>query len=296
MINADNEAREALRIPPEWERIEVGSLTGTIMVIGASDTGKSTFARYLFRRLAKYYPRVGFLDCDVGQSSLGLPATLNLALMASASEGEVTRDERLTYFVGAVSPRGHMLPVVVGAHKLQRRAQQWGVEALVVDTTGLVDAAAGGGALKQWKIELLAPSTVFAFAQGMELEHILWPRRRDPRVRVIELPVPKAVMERSRENRIRYRTERWRSYFAPAATVQLDLRRLAVFGLEAMSSGRLLALQDADGFALGLGVVRRYDPRVQIATICTPLPSLEGVISIRLGSLRLDPETGQEIV
>jgi polynucleotide 5'-hydroxyl-kinase GRC3/NOL9 len=265
------------------------------MVIGASDTGKSTFARYLFRRLAKHYPRVGFLDCDVGQSSLGLPTTLTLALTASATGDKPTENERLAYFVGAVSPRGHMLPVVVGAHKLQHRAQQWGVRALVVDTTGLVDAAAGGGALKQWKIELLSPSTVFAFVRGMELEHILWPRRRDPRVRVIELPVPKAVIERSRENRIFYRAERWRNYFAPAATLQLDLRRLAVFGLEAMTPGRLLALQDAEGFALGLGVVRRYDPHTQTAAICTPLPSLEGVVSIRLGSLRLDPETGQEI-
>ncbi len=295
MISINAEIDEAIHVPPEWRRVEVRALTGTVMVIGASDTGKSTFARYLFRRLAEHYPRVGFLDCDVGQSSLGLPTTLNLALIAPATENESAQNERLAYFVGAVSPRGHMLPVVVGAHKLQRRAQQWGVGALVVDTTGLVDAAAGGGALKQWKIELLEPSTMFAFARGMELEHILWPRRRDPRVRVIELPVPRAVMERSRENRIRHRTELWRDYFSRATTVQLPLRQLAVFGLEAMVPGRLLALQDADGFALGLGVVRRYDPHTQTAAICTPLSSLEGVVSVRLGTLRLDPETGQEI-
>lgn len=295
MINASNEASEAIHIPPEWKQIDASSLTGTIMVMGATDTGKSTFARYLFSRLTEHYPRVGFLDCDVGQSSLGLPTMLTLALTASVPGDKPSENEQLAYFVGAVSPRGHMLPVVVGAHKLQRRAQQWGVSALVVDTTGLVDAAAGGGALKQWKIELLAPSTVFAFARGMELEHILWPRRRDPRVRVIELPVPKVVRERSREQRICYRAGRWRDYFSRATAMQLPLQRLAVFGLEAMVSGRLLALQDADGFALGLGVVRCYDPQRRMAIICTPLPSLEGVVSVRLGTLRLDPETGQEM-
>jgi polynucleotide 5'-hydroxyl-kinase GRC3/NOL9 len=284
-----------IQVPSEWRVVDVSALTGTVMVIGASDTGKSTFARYLFRRLVEHYPRVGFLDCDVGQSSLGLPTTLTLALTASATKGKPTQSERLIYFVGAVSPRGHMLPVVVGAYKLQRRAQQWGVGALVVDTTGLVDAAAGGGALKQWKIELLMPNTVFAFARGIELEHILWPRRRDPHVRVIELPVTGAVTGRPRENRIRHRTELWRDYFSRATTVQLSLRRLAVFGLEAMTPGRLLALQDGDGFALGLGVVRSYDPHTQMAAICTPLTSLEGVVSVRLGSLRLDPATWREI-
>ena len=286
---------DEIHVPPEWKRVDVSALTGTIMVIGASDTGKSTFARYLFRRLAKHYPRIGFLDCDVGQSSLGLPTTLTLLLTTSTTGDKPPRNERLAYFVGAVSPRGHILPAVIGAYKLQRRAQQWGVGALVVDTTGLVDAAAGGGALKQWKIELLEPATVFAFARGIELEHILWPRRRDPRVRVIELPVPRAVTERSREKRIRYRAERWKEYFSRAATVRLNLRRLAVFGLEAMTPGRLLALQDADGFALGLGVVRHYDPHTQAVAICTPLPSLEGVVSLRLGTLGLDPVTGREM-
>jgi len=41
------------------------------------------------------------------------------------------------------------LPTVIGAHKLQQKAQELGAEAIVVDTTGLVSREAGGGALKQ---------------------------------------------------------------------------------------------------------------------------------------------------
>ncbi|MBC7249376.1 MAG: hypothetical protein H5T62_03760 [Anaerolineae bacterium] len=285
----------SIHVPPQWKKVDITDLGETMMIIGAPDTGKSTFARYLFQRLLERYPRVGFLDCDVGQSSLGLPTTMNLVLATPGTPDKPAVNAKLSYFVGATSPRGHMLPVVVGAHKLQRRAQQWGVAALVVDTTGLVDRLAGGGALKQWKIEILEPSTIFAFARGMELEHILWPRRRDPRVRVIELPVPQAVKERSRERRISYRAEKWQEYFAQAATLELPLQRFTVFGLEAMAPGRLLALQDMDGFALGLGVIWRYDSSAQMLTVRTPLTSLEGVVSIRLGSLRLDPVTGREI-
>jgi len=295
MNSLTDQQGDSIYVPPQWERVDITALRGTIMIIGAPDTGKSTFARYLFQHLLQRYPRVGFLDCDVGQSSLGLPTTMNLVLATSGTPDEPAVNEKLSYFVGATSPRGHMLPVVVGAHKLQRRAQQWGVAALVVDTTGLVDRMAGGGALKQWKIEILEPSTIFAFARGMELEHILWPRRRDPRVRVIELPVPKAVRERSRERRISYRVEKWQKYFSQAATIELPLQRVTVFGLEAMAPGRLLALQDVDGFALGLGVVWRYDSSAQMLTVRTPLPSLEGVSSLRLGSLRLDPATGREM-
>lgn len=70
-----------LDIPPTWEKINLREARGTLMVIGATDTGKSTFARYLYRQLgADPGRRVAFLDGDPGQSSLGPPATMTLAL------------------------------------------------------------------------------------------------------------------------------------------------------------------------------------------------------------------------
>jgi polynucleotide 5'-kinase involved in rRNA processing len=42
-----------------------------------------------------------------------------------------------------------------------------------VDTTGLVDPSQGGKALKQWKIELRAPTTVIGLQRRQELEPIL---------------------------------------------------------------------------------------------------------------------------
>ena len=172
-LSLDNHT--SIHIPQEWQRFDPASLKGTVMVIGRSDTGKTTLARYLFHQLCRHYGQVGFLDCDVGQSTLGLPTTMTLALSAISGEA-------FSYFTGSTSPRGHMLPTMVGARKLQEKAQEMGAEAIVVDTTGLVDRAAGGGALKHWKIELLQPSALMSLARGSELEHILWPWRRDLRV------------------------------------------------------------------------------------------------------------------
>ena len=46
---------------------------------------------------------------------------------------------------------------------------------------------------------------------------------------------------------------------------------------------------------MALGVARAYARKGQELTVSTPLSSLEGVSSIRFGSLRLDPATGQEL-
>ena len=113
-----------------------------------------------------------------------------------------------SYFVGSTTPRGHMLPSVIGAFRLQKWALAMGANAVVVDPTGLVDKAQGGKALKQWKIELLAPDVVIGLYREQELEPILWPLRRDRRVRCIELPASPHALARPRESRIARRRER----------------------------------------------------------------------------------------
>jgi polynucleotide 5'-hydroxyl-kinase GRC3/NOL9 len=289
-----------ISLPSEWERINPESLEGTIMVIGESDTGKTTFARYLFSQLCRCHGRVAFLDCDVGQSTLGLPTTMNLALSGSEPSAFPPKGDAFSYFVGSTSPKGHMLPTVIGAHKLQKKAQELGAEAIVVDTTGLVSRAAGGGALKQWKIELLEPSVLVGLARGPELEHILWPWRWDKRVRVHDLPVSEHVSEKTRTERITHREERFRRYFQKSRTLRVPFRQVIVFGIEMMAGGRLLAFQDDEGFATALGVARAYgrksrDRKGQELVVSTPLPNLEGISSIRFGSLKLDPMTGREL-
>ena len=286
---------EHIHVPDEWKRVRPESLKGTIMVIGRSDSGKTTFARYLFQELCRHHKRVGFLDCDMGQSTLGPPTTMTLALSAPGEGTFPPRGEVVSYFVGSTSPRGHMLPTIIGAYKLQRKAQELGAEAIVVDTTGLVDRAAGGGELKQWKIELLKPSVLIGIERGAELEHILWPWRWDKRVRVFELPVCEYVTEKARVDRIAYRESRFRSHFERAHTLMVPIGQVVVFGIDKMTGNRLLALQDQQGFALALGVAKAYDRNTWTLAVITPLPSLEGVSSIRFGSLKLDPATGQEI-
>jgi polynucleotide 5'-hydroxyl-kinase GRC3/NOL9 len=181
-----------------------------------------------------------------------------------------------------------MLPTLVGAHRLQQEALSQGAEAIVVDTTGLVDPSQGGKALKQWKIELLGPTLVIALQRRQELEPILWPLRRDGRVRTAELDVSPQVRKRSREERVAHRHRRFAHYFEGSGLLTLKLGQLAVYEAEHMADKALLAFQDEQGLTLELGVVQEADRRSGSVTIRTPLPEIELASSIRFGEAHFD--------
>jgi polynucleotide 5'-hydroxyl-kinase GRC3/NOL9 len=276
-------------VSPQWQQLSVEELRGTLLIIGASDTGKSSLARYLFQRLARSGTPTAYLDADMGQSTLWLPTTLNLASTHDADDSAFPpRDNRVSFFVGSTSPRGHMLPTLVGARRLQQEAHSRGVQAVVVDTTGLVDPSQGGKALKQWKIELLAPTMVIGLQRRRELEPILWPLRRDARVRTLELPVSTHVHQRTREERVAHRHTRFANYFAGAGSMVVNVRQMAVYDVERMSPGALLAFQDGQGLTLELGVAQEIDRRRGTVTIRTPLPAAEQAASVRFGDARWD--------
>jgi len=296
VINAEMSHNVHIEIPPAWERITLSALSGTLLVVGAPDTGKSTFARYLYRRLCTYHQRIAFVDGDIGQATLGPPTTMTLALGEPGDDAFPPAGSRFRTFVGDVSPRRHMLPTLVGAHRLVQRAREEGATVVVFDTTGLVDPAHGGGELKRAKVELLRPTVVVGIQRGSELEHLLLPLRRSRRTRVIDLPAVFAGATRRRGVAVRqeHRAACFRLYFEEARTLEVVWQRLAVFPVPAFTPHRLVALEDSEGFVLALGIVVASDLARKAVTLYTPLHSLAGVDAIHLGDLALDPHTLRE--
>jgi len=72
---------------PEWEELfrELRKLKGTALLLGATDSGKSTLVKYLARRLVAETVKVSVIDSDVGQSSLGLPGTISMKVFSNPS-------------------------------------------------------------------------------------------------------------------------------------------------------------------------------------------------------------------
>ncbi len=283
-----------ITIPETWRALDIPAWRGPILIIGASDSGKSTFARYLYTRLAAQYERVGFLDADLGQNSFGLPTTL--ALGVNRERGDLSFPpvgSRRISFVGSNTPTSAMLAVLTGLERLRRFARRMKLETLVIDTSGLIDPLHGGPALKWAKVELFRPCTVVTLSAGQELEPLLAPLRYLPDVRVVELPVCEAVRPRPTEARRAYRAACYRACFADAPRFPLPYRRLAVFPDYNFASGRLAALEGADGFALALALVESANDAV--VWLRTPWTGPEQVTALRMGGLRIDAETFQDI-
>lgn len=293
---------QVIVVPEAWLGLDLTALRGVLMVVGAPNTGKSTFARWLCARLAGLGRLTAYLDGDVGQSVLGPPTTMTVALPVQNLPQEA--DQHLVvskgfrnlahWFVGDVSPRGHMLPLVVGAGRLVRRAQEIGAETIIVDTTGLVDQVHGGVALKHALIDQLQPTTLIAFRRNGELEPILGPLRRLPRPRIVELPVISVVRQRSVPTRQAYRANAFRRYFARTGVQRLPLHKCSVYGGQGFALGRLLALRDVEGYALALGVVLKPGVEGDELYVRTPLQDSGMVVSIQLGSIGLDIASGRE--
>jgi polynucleotide 5'-hydroxyl-kinase GRC3/NOL9 len=286
---------QEMDIPQAWQQLNLDRLRGPVMVIGAPDVGKSVFARYLYHRLMAASRRAAYLDGDPGQSTLGPPTTMTVAIGAiNEAETFPPPDQCWRSFVGATSPRGHMLPLVIGAARLVGAAHRAGAEIIIYDTCGLVDPAHGGTALKLAKIDLLQPVWIYAIQSRGELEALLTPLRRRRRLRVVELRPSPAVRPRDIAARQAHRAGQFARYFNAARPLRVVWPRLAVFPGPGFFPNRLVALEDERGLTLGLGLVKDSDRQTRQVTLHTPLASLAEVDALRLGDLTLDPETFRE--
>jgi len=302
-----------IEIPPSWEHLAIERLSGLLMVIGAPDSGKSTFARYLYSRLRAHHERIAFIDGDVGQATLGPPTTMTMIVQQNHQSAETRSNEEPTIFqdsftvkddlpdvkifrifVGSTSPRGHMLQTVIGLHKLASQAYRLGATAVVLDTTGLIAQEQGGGILKLSKIDLLEPKIVFAIRRNRELEHILIPLRRSSKTSLIELSPAPAIIPRDFATRRNHRISAFRRYFSNASTLELQWTKFAVVPIPAFQPGRVVALENSRGFSLGLGIVLQIDRPQRTVSLLTPVRSTDQVDTIKVGNLWLDAQTFEE--
>jgi len=291
MLERANKPEE---IPSLWEELDLSELSGTMMIVGASDVGKSTFSRYLFKRLCKIYPRVAYLDGDPGQSTLGPPGTMTLAMANNGDDTFPPRGRRWRKFVGSVSPVGNMLAVLTCAARLLEAAREAEAQAVIYDTTGLIEPARGGIHLKLAKIDLLRPAVLLALQREQELQTLLLPLRRRRHILVLEFSPSSAAQRRDTPVRKAHRVAQFAQYFTKGSQLRVNWTQFAVLPAPRFNLHRLVALEDADGFTIGLGIVAQIDRLYRQVTLHTPVDSLNGVDVIRLGDLLVDPVTYED--
>lgn len=264
---------------------------GLVAALGGTDTGKTTFCKMCAKVALRIGKSVAFLDTDVGQSSVGPPTTIGLKFLQDESDLEpeaLARADAL-YFVGATSPQGHLLPLVVGAARLAEQARTAGAELILCDTGGLIGGTLGQ-VLKFHKMEALRPDWIVGFQRGEELEPILGACRRALPAEVESLPVPSEIAYTSVDERTQRRQERlkemfeppmhrWKvktSVFIPAIPPDVDLAQL---------DGLIVGMDDGKGSCLGLGILEFREGALRMVSSVA-----EGAKALRLGSVRVTSE------
>jgi polynucleotide 5'-hydroxyl-kinase GRC3/NOL9 len=272
---------------------------GVAILLGATDTGKSTLARFLISNLCQRGLKVALVDADIGQSFLGPPATIGFSIFKSDPDWHLILSPPEIFFVGAVTPEGHFAIHLKGTKRMVEKAASHEVDAILVDTTGFA-LGQEGKELKRRKIELLSPRFIFALQKSDELEPILEQYKGDPLPRIIRLPLSEQVRPRSMEERRAYRTDKFQEYFKHSAVQELAIEGFQIEG-EVIDpngetlpldwalriNGLLIGLKDGNDETLALGLIKNYAMEKKIARISTPLREMERVRTIQLSSLKV---------
>ncbi len=265
------------------------SLRGVVMMTGGPDTGKTSLSRRLLAAALRAGRTAAYVDADVGQTTVGPPACVGLKWVRSQADLEVLAQSDDLRFVGSITPEGVVLQQVVATAAMVDAARSE-ADLIVVDTTGTISGVVGQ-TLKYHKMELCQPDVVVALQRGGEMEPLVGMLRRFFSARVEVTGVDPDVVPVSAEQRRAHRTkafqqafqpplQRWRvrpTVFAPTLPAGLDLRRL---------DHMLVGIQDAAGGCQGLGVLEAAEDALRVVT-----NSGEDMRGLRLGSLRIDPET-----
>ena len=265
-----------MEIKPSEEWIEIGEVFerkgGRLFVIGASDSGKTTFLLFMLNFLIKKGKRVGMLDLDIGQSSIGPPTTVGFGIANKEVETLTEIKPEKLYFVGSVSPKGHLLQILIGAEKLIREVEKHRVDHLLVDTTGLVDGPVAE-ILKEAKIEIINPDFIILFEEKEERENLIKPFIFSEK-RIIRVKPSPYVSQRDREERIKYRENRFKEYFKDGKILKIIFSEKNLLGIdlnyEIPPPGTLISLLDKDRFSVSLGVVKSFDKEGGAMTIVVP--------------------------
>lgn len=141
-----------------------------IMVMGGSDTGKTTLVESIVHFLSEQAD-VGIVDLDMGQSHIGPPTTIAWGKTAREFQDWEGIGVEEFYFTGSLTPMRNLLPSVAGAKLMTEKALS-SCGKVVVDTTGLI-AEPAGRVLKQYKIDALSPDIILALEHSRELGPIL---------------------------------------------------------------------------------------------------------------------------
>jgi polynucleotide 5'-hydroxyl-kinase GRC3/NOL9 len=274
-------------IPDSW-RVAADTLTGMengkVMVIGATDVGKSTLCTYLVNSLLGRISNLRFIDADIGQADLGPPTTIAAAYPTVPLLSLVVLKPEHTIFIGHTSP----LPVERKLREGVSRLAGASPDSLtIIDTDGwILDSLAILHKIRL--INAINPDLIIAFARGNDLEPILIGSRSTS----LNVDIAKDALARSQGDRRKIRTANYRRFLEGAKTWTIRAQDVEIspndipiihgqgkFELENLVVGLL----DDERYMLELGILMNFDND----SFRVYARSVDGVRKVDIGQIRL---------
>lgn len=230
------------------------------LLLGAPDTGKSTFALELANFCLKKIKNVAVVDADIGQSDIGPPGVIGMGFLKGklADLGEIELEKG--YFVGSNSPEGLEIACVSGTFKMVQEALKLGAQKVIVDPTGAVFGR-NARILKYCKVDMLKPDSLVVLQNRREIEHLVQPVSRRQECKIFRLPVPAQVRRKGREERRELRRQSFHKYFQEAKEIELNWEQL-VTSRTYFRTGRLVAEETKNKIASSLDCALLHAERI----------------------------------
>jgi polynucleotide 5'-hydroxyl-kinase GRC3/NOL9 len=280
----------------KWEYIldKFSETGGLLITLGESDTGKSTFNRWLCNRLAIGGKTPAIVDCDMGQSDIGPPSTIGLALVKTPFENFADLKIDGLWFTGSIKPSGHFLQGLTGAVRLTSKAHEMGASHIIVNTTGWIEGS--GIFYKQHKIDALRPSIIAAFEHDRELYPVTAPYRKTDEMSAVYLKPSPAVRLRKSDERRQLRKEKFDRYFQNAKLIAISTAKVGISGYgffpeEARLVNQVIALIDTKGDHRAIGTVKKFNSKTKTLEIAADFSDNPSMIRrLHFENFRLNEE------
>jgi len=271
----------------EVPKIVVEEKPGLVFILGAADTGKTTLLKLLAESFLGLGLKVGLIDADVGQSTIGPPTTIGMSL-AQDKLADFLWPKKM-YFIGDNNPVGHLIDVLVGSKLMVDESVKRGPDVIIFDSSGLVQPPYGT-ALKYHKIELLKPEVVIALERSIELAPIVTWLMGCTGTRVLRVRPPLEAKPKSAAKRARYREGQYGRYFKDSVSLVLNRADLSLYPPDFLNAeddltGLIVGIQDDKWNTLSIGIID--DLSRETVSVFAPFPEGAGVCGLLAGSIKL---------
>lgn len=220
-------------IPPSWELASNNILSSggkvKVVVLGSTDSGKSSFSTYLANVAQSRGYRVAIVDGDLGQSDIGPPGTLGLSILRKPITDCSNLQPDYMIFIGITNPYRVVDRIINGLVELTNRAISMNSDLVIINTDGWVD---GEDAInyKRQLIRALESTFVVVMRGKGGSEHLVNSLMED-KMNILQVETPEKIKRRDRETRKAIREGLYKKYLKDAKIRSVLLNWIKLDGI-----------------------------------------------------------------